>query len=124
GAFTCSVRTQETGNFSLCNFETQVTDRSDPSIFLRQPLYFDHEKCDIFRLGRAEHRLDCRSTARSRSYIMKTSYLNDWNADLLDQYYERWKQDHASVDSSWSAFFEGFELGSSPNRDGKFTVVP
>jgi 2-oxoglutarate dehydrogenase E1 component len=55
---------------------------------------------------------------------MKTSYLNDWNADLLDQYYERWKQDHASVDSSWSAFFEGFELGSSPNRDGKFTVVP
>src|SRR5215831_4991611 len=55
---------------------------------------------------------------------MKTSYLNDWNADLLDEYYERWKQDPASVDSSWSAFFEGFELGSSPNRDGKFTVVP
>src|SRR5215831_2689827 len=55
---------------------------------------------------------------------MKTSYLNDWNADLLDEYYERWKQDPASVDSSWSAFFEGFELGSSPNRNGKFTVVP
>ena len=55
---------------------------------------------------------------------MKTSYLNDWNADLLDEYYERWKQDPASVDSSWSAFFEGFELGSTPNRDGKFTVVP
>jgi 2-oxoglutarate dehydrogenase E1 component len=58
------------------------------------------------------------------SYIMKTSYLNDWNADLLDEYYERWKQDPASVDSSWSAFFEGFELGSSPNRNGKFSVVP
>jgi 2-oxoglutarate dehydrogenase E1 component len=55
---------------------------------------------------------------------MKTSYLNDWNADLLDEYYERWKQDPASVDSSWSAFFEGFELGSSPNRNGKFAVVP
>src|SRR6516164_2566183 len=55
---------------------------------------------------------------------MKTSYLNDWNADLLDEYYERWKQDPASVDSSWSAFFEGFELGSSPNRNGKLTVVP
>jgi 2-oxoglutarate dehydrogenase E1 component len=54
---------------------------------------------------------------------MKTSYLNDWNADLLDEYYERWKQDPASVDSSWSAFFEGFELGSSPNRNGKLTVV-
>jgi 2-oxoglutarate dehydrogenase E1 component len=55
---------------------------------------------------------------------MKTSYLNDWNADLLDEYYQRWKQDPASVDSSWSAFFEGFELGSSPNGDGKLGVVP
>src|SRR6202047_1508748 len=58
------------------------------------------------------------------SYIMKTSYLNDWNADLLDEYYERWKQDPASVDSSWSAFFEGFELGSSPTRNGKSPVAP
>src|SRR6202011_3378682 len=58
------------------------------------------------------------------SYIMKTSYLNDWNADLLDEYYERWKQDPASVDSSWSAFFEGFELGSSSGRNGKPDVAP
>ena len=55
---------------------------------------------------------------------MKTSYLNDWNADLLDEYYQRWKQDPASVDSSWSAFFEGFELGSSPTRNGKSAVAP
>ncbi len=55
---------------------------------------------------------------------MKTSYLNDWNADLLDEYYQRWKQDPASVDSSWSAFFEGFELGSSAGRNGKPSVVP
>jgi 2-oxoglutarate dehydrogenase E1 component len=54
---------------------------------------------------------------------MKTSYLNDWNADLLDEYYQRWKQDPASVDSSWSAFFEGFELGSSAGRNGKPSVV-
>src|ERR1700737_3368466 len=58
------------------------------------------------------------------SHIMKTSYLNDWNADLLDEYYQRWKQDPASVDSSWSAFFEGFELGSSPTRNGKSAVAP
>jgi 2-oxoglutarate dehydrogenase E1 component len=50
---------------------------------------------------------------------MNTSYLNDWNADLLDEYYQRWKQDPASVDSSWSAFFEGFELGSSGTGNGK-----
>jgi 2-oxoglutarate dehydrogenase E1 component len=55
---------------------------------------------------------------------MKTSYLNDWNADLLDEYYQRWKQDPASVDSSWSAFFEGFELGSSAGRNGRPDVVP
>jgi len=55
---------------------------------------------------------------------MKTSYLNDWNADLLDEYYQRWKQDPASVDSSWSAFFEGFELGSSASRNGKSGGVP
>jgi 2-oxoglutarate dehydrogenase E1 component len=54
---------------------------------------------------------------------MKTSYLNDWNADLLDEYYQRWKQDPASVDSSWSAFFEGFELGLSPGRNGKSVVA-
>src|SRR5580704_9864129 len=54
---------------------------------------------------------------------MKTSYLNDWNADLLDEYYQRWKQDPASVDSSWSAFFEGFELGSSASRNGKSGLV-
>ena len=55
---------------------------------------------------------------------MKTSYLNDWNADLLDEYYQRWKQDPASVDSSWSAFFEGFELGSSAGRNGRSGCLP
>jgi 2-oxoglutarate dehydrogenase E1 component len=50
---------------------------------------------------------------------MRTSYLNDWNADLLDEYYQRWKQDPTSVDSSWSAFFEGFELGLSPGKNGQ-----
>jgi 2-oxoglutarate dehydrogenase E1 component len=47
--------------------------------------------------------------------------LNDWNAGLLDEYYSRWKQDPDSVDGSWSAFFEGFELGSAKNGAG--TIV-
>ncbi|MBV9489390.1 MAG: 2-oxoglutarate dehydrogenase E1 component, partial [Verrucomicrobia bacterium] len=55
---------------------------------------------------------------------MRTSYLNDWNADLLDEYYQRWKQDPASVDSSWSAFFEGFELGSASGRNGEEQAIP
>jgi 2-oxoglutarate dehydrogenase E1 component len=54
---------------------------------------------------------------------MKTSYLNDWNADLLDEYHQRWKKDPASVDATWSAFFEGFELGNSSTRNGHKTVT-
>lgn len=42
---------------------------------------------------------------------MRTSLVNAYNAGLLDDNYERWKRDPASVDSTWSAFFEGFELG-------------
>ncbi|HYZ74781.1 MAG TPA: 2-oxoglutarate dehydrogenase E1 component, partial [Chthoniobacterales bacterium] len=56
---------------------------------------------------------------------MRTSYLNDWNADLLDEYHQRWKKDPASVDATWSAFFEGFELGNSSTRNGyKTTTAP
>jgi 2-oxoglutarate dehydrogenase E1 component len=54
---------------------------------------------------------------------MRTSYLNDWNADLLDEYYQKWKQDPASVDATWSAFFEGFELGTAPGKNGNGSVV-
>src|SRR5258708_12262199 len=53
---------------------------------------------------------------------MRTSYLNDWNADLLDEYHQRWKKDPASVDSTWSAFLEGFELRLAPTRNGKRAV--
>ena len=36
-----------------------------------------------------------------------------WNADLVAEYHERWKQDPQSVEADWRAFFEGFELGLS-----------
>jgi 2-oxoglutarate dehydrogenase E1 component len=36
-----------------------------------------------------------------------------YNADLLDDFYNRWRQDPASVDDGWAAFFEGFELGQT-----------
>ncbi len=42
---------------------------------------------------------------------MRTSLVNAFNAELLEENYQRWKLDPASVDSVWSAFFEGFELG-------------
>jgi 2-oxoglutarate dehydrogenase E1 component len=49
---------------------------------------------------------------------MAISFANRSNADLLDQNYERWRKDPASVDPVWSAFFEGFELGSVQSKNG------
>src|SRR5947209_4459773 len=47
---------------------------------------------------------------------MHSSFATRLNLDLLEQNYERWQKDPDSVDSGWSASFEGFELG---NLDGK-----
>ncbi len=39
------------------------------------------------------------------------------NADLIDEYYERWLKDSSSVEPQWQAFFEGFELAlTEPKR--------
>jgi 2-oxoglutarate dehydrogenase E1 component len=35
------------------------------------------------------------------------------NVDLLEEKYAAWQNDPSSVDQTWSAFFEGFELGSA-----------
>ena len=49
---------------------------------------------------------------------MALSFANRSNADLLDQNYQNWRNDPASVDATWSAFFEGFELGSVHSKNG------
>src|SRR5438128_10336677 len=49
---------------------------------------------------------------------MRTTIAARANLELIDQNYARWAEDPASVDSSWAAFFEGFELGNLPQRDG------
>src|SRR6266568_4577373 len=49
---------------------------------------------------------------------MPTSIAARANLELIDQNYRRWQEDPASVDLSWSAFFEGFELGNLPQRNG------
>jgi len=53
---------------------------------------------------------------------MAISFANRLNADLLDQNYERWRKDPASVDPTWAAFFEGFELGSVQSKNGAATA--
>jgi len=44
---------------------------------------------------------------------MKSSVSARLNADLLDEKFEQWCDDPRSVDATWSAFFEGFELGNT-----------
>src|SRR5437764_4373732 len=38
------------------------------------------------------------------------SFATRWNQGAIEEAYERWQQDPASVDDTWRAFFEGFEL--------------
>jgi 2-oxoglutarate dehydrogenase E1 component len=49
---------------------------------------------------------------------MRTSIGARANLQLIEENYRRWQRNPESVDSGWSAFFEGFELGNLPQRDG------
>src|SRR6202795_2414695 len=55
---------------------------------------------------------------------MRTSIATRANLDLIEENYERWQREPASVDSSWSAFFEGFELGNLPQKNGAVAHAP
>src|SRR5437764_5353610 len=54
---------------------------------------------------------------------MWSSLATRANLDLLDENYRRWRQNPESVDSGWAAFFEGFELGELPERDGAVAIA-
>jgi 2-oxoglutarate dehydrogenase E1 component len=49
---------------------------------------------------------------------MRTSIDARANLDLIEENYRRWQENPDSVDSGWSAFFEGFELGNLPQQNG------
>ncbi len=49
---------------------------------------------------------------------MRTSIAARANLQLIEDNYRRWRQNPESVDSGWAAFFEGFELGETPERNG------
>src|SRR5499427_1112267 len=49
---------------------------------------------------------------------MRTSIDARANLHVIEEKYRLWQGDPDSVDSGWSAFFEGFELGNLPDRNG------
>src|SRR5207253_507935 len=55
---------------------------------------------------------------------MHTTIAARANLELIDQNYARWQEDPASVDPSWVAFFEGFELGNLPQKNGAASAAP
>jgi 2-oxoglutarate dehydrogenase E1 component len=42
--------------------------------------------------------------------MTQLTFANRWNADIIDEQYAQWTDDPQSVDASWRAFFEGFQL--------------
>src|ERR1700722_11363819 len=44
-------------------------------------------------------------------YMTRSSFAGSYNFDAIEQAYQRWQKDPASVDESWRLFFEGFDLG-------------
>ncbi|MEY3481262.1 MAG: 2-oxoglutarate dehydrogenase component [Verrucomicrobiota bacterium] len=48
---------------------------------------------------------------------MSQSVSGNWNSELLEQNYARWKEDTESVSPEWNAFFEGFELGLTQSEE-------
>src|SRR4051812_37646890 len=50
--------------------------------------------------------------------VMHPLFATRANLDLLEENYQRWQEDPESLDPSWLAFFEGFELGDLQLRNG------
>ena len=55
---------------------------------------------------------------RRLNSVMHPLFATRANLDLLEENYQRWQEDPESLDPSWLAFFEGFELGDLQLRNG------
>ncbi len=54
---------------------------------------------------------------------MRPSFATRGNLDLIEENYRLWEKNPEAVDGSWRAFFEGFELGNTPQRNGAAMVA-
>src|SRR4028119_679085 len=55
----------------------------------------------------------------------KFSYIANAHGEYLDELYKNYKQDPASVDTSWQKFFEGFEFYQTYNNgNGAVASLP
>ena len=54
---------------------------------------------------------------------MRPSFATRGNLDLIDDNYRHWEKNPDSVDPTWRAFFEGFQLGNIPQPNGAATIA-
>ncbi|MBA2434917.1 MAG: 2-oxoglutarate dehydrogenase E1 component, partial [Chthoniobacterales bacterium] len=54
---------------------------------------------------------------------MRPSFAIRGNLDLIEENYRLWETNPDAVDATWRAFFDGFELGNTPQRNGAATVA-
>src|SRR5262245_25207603 len=54
---------------------------------------------------------------------MIDTFANAFNRDLLDDAYQRWREDPESVDPTMRAFFAGMEFGGGNGHGGNGAVV-
>jgi len=50
--------------------------------------------------------------------MTRSTFTSRYNLDAIEQAYQHWRQDPASVDEPWRLFFEGFDLGLSQKPAG------
>src|SRR3954463_4067364 len=43
----------------------------------------------------------------------RSTVAQRWNLELIEDNYQRWRNDPNSVEESWRNFFEGYELGAA-----------
>ena len=55
---------------------------------------------------------------------MRPSFATHLNLDIIEENYRRWQENPEALDPSWSAFFEGFQLGDMPLRNGAAAMAP
>ena len=48
----------------------------------------------------------------------RSTVANRWNSELIEANHQRWRDDPHSVDPTWQAFFEGFELALTQVASG------
>jgi 2-oxoglutarate dehydrogenase E1 component len=52
----------------------------------------------------------------------RSTVANRWNLELIEENYQRWSSEPTSVDATWQAFFEGYELAINGEAQAGYSI--